>query len=539
MPSSGHQQSSSFNADKASVLLNFDPLLQRESSNRVWSSPTYNDDNDHPLLTMSLSKGLPPRVRKGHRSHVSLGSAELSGIFLDDIPRRQPPDVELESLAEATAQFAVKNDKKEANARKKNHRKTHSLSGLMDFNKLVGSNPITPQVSPVTTRPTKSLTPGRMLRGRTASGTISPCPASRVDMLQLPLMAKPSPVSFLTGEHDPNMRTSEQDPAPHQTELPTAELLHMNATFCTLMDSYRSMDPAFHFSMLTGVSSFALKEFALTGTNTVETVAFTEQHRPIVKALLECEKRVTVEGYAAHENAEVAIFDVPALSQILVVFRGDDEHQAKPVRAKDARNCKVTDNLHPDQKVTVFPAFLEAYNGLEAGISAVVDKLSDANPFAKVIFCGNSFGGALATIAAVRYASNRSTMMVSAHAYGSPKVGATNFRQLANSLPNLKIIRLENTDDTWVNTPADNHSIKWDHAGHAITIGKSSVAAYRFDKNKPATVANPFRKSERDSKAYCQSLERCVTDKQWVEEFRGEDVGGGVKGGDDEKRQMV
>ena len=54
----------------------------------------------------------------------------------------------------------------------------------------------------------------------------------------------------------------------------------------------------------------------------------------------------------------------------------------------------------------------------------------------------------MAIIAAVRYASNRPTMMVAARAYGSPKVGAMNFRQLVNSPPNIKIIRVENTDDT-------------------------------------------------------------------------------------------
>jgi hypothetical protein len=71
---------------------------------------------------------------------------------------------------------------------------------------------------------------------------------------------------------------------------------------------------------------------------------------------------------------------------------------------------------------------------------------------------------------------------------------------------------LVHTDDTWVKTPDVNNSIKWDHAGHAITIGELSMAAYWFGKIKPASVANPFRKSERDSKAYCRSLERCVTD---------------------------
>lgn len=147
----------------------------------------------------------------------------------------------------------------------------------------------------------------------------------------------------------------------------------------------------------------------------------------------------------------------------------------------------------------------------------------------------------MATLAAVRYASCRPTMMVSAHAFGSPKVGAVNFRQLTNSIANLKVIRVENKDDHVANTPADAANKKWDHVGHTIAIGsKSGVAAYRFEFNKPMSTSIPlFRKIERDSKAYAAALESCIAKKQWVKDFAGQDVGDGVLGKNHEKRLMV
>jgi hypothetical protein len=552
-----HKKTNSHGVD----LGKFDPLLQStaKSGSGVWSTavPTIGS-NEHPLMAAGPSTnppagvmGLPPRVMKRrHRSHMSLGSAELSGVFRD-APRSRGNtlDGDFQKLG-LTPSIPEKPEPKE---RRKNHRKSHSITSIAELVRSIGSNhsnPATPQISPVpppkkVVTPSSLLNPSKVRNTNNAAGSISPSPATPVafNELNLPLLAKPSPTSFITGAHDSALRTSEQDPAAHQMELPKAEELLVNAKFCSFMENFRSIDPDFKFSMLVGVSNHALKEFAVHGRNTMETAGLVEAQRPIVQMLLDCEESVSVEGYAA-QSSEVAIFDIPTRSQIFVVFRGTDDQQLKPVRTKDARACTATDNLHADQKATVFPAFRDAYFELEAGVSALIDKLSDANPFANVVFSGTSFGGALATIGGVRYASNRPTMRVSAHVFGAPKVGAHNFRQLANSLSNLKIIRVENKEDSSiVSTPID-HTIKWEHAGHAIAIGGKAVTAYRFDQNKPVAAShhavNPFRKAVgRGSRAYCHSLEACMEKKMWVKDFQGEDIGEGVRGRNDEKRLMV
>jgi hypothetical protein len=534
----------------------FDPLLQSTttSGSGVWSTAVPSS-NEHPLMAaadpiMNPGKGLPPRIMKRrHRSHASLGSAELSGVFRD-APRSRGNtlDGDFQKMG-ITPSIPEQPETKE---RRESHRKSHSITSIAELVRSIGSsnsNPSTPQLSPSLTpkkvvTPSSFLTPSKMRNTNNVAGSISPCPATPVafNELNLPLLAKPSPTSFITGAHDPALRTSEQDPAAHQMELPKAEELLVNAKFCSFMESFRSIDPDFKFSMLVGVSNYALKEFAVHGRKTMETAGLVEAQRPIVQMLLACEESVSVEGYAA-QSSEVAIFDIPKRSQIFVVFRGTDDQQLKPVRTKDARACIATDNLHADQKATVFPTFRDAYFELEAGVSALIDKMSDANPFANVVFSGASFGGALATIAGVRYASNRPTMRVSAHVFGAPKVGAHNFRQLANSLSNLKVIRVENKEDSSiVSTPVD-HTIKWEHAGHAIAIGGKAVTAYRFDQHKPVAAShhtvNPFRKVERGSKSYCHSLEACMEKKTWVKDFQGEDIGDGVRGRNDEKRLMV
>eukprot|EP00545_Synedropsis_sp_CCMP1620_P013281 CAMPEP_0119015598 /NCGR_PEP_ID=MMETSP1176-20130426/11277_1 /TAXON_ID=265551 /ORGANISM="Synedropsis recta cf, Strain CCMP1620" /LENGTH=587 /DNA_ID=CAMNT_0006968905 /DNA_START=131 /DNA_END=1894 /DNA_ORIENTATION=+ len=555
-----HKKTNSHGVD----LTKFDPLLMGLGTNKsdreskVWStSVPAVDDYEHPLFANKsnpASKGLPPRTKRRHRSHVSLGSAELAGVFRDTPPRDRGStiDSDFRRLNLAPSSIPEKNEPKE---KKKSHRQSNSISSLSELVRSIGghsnSNPGTPQLSPVPPKkvktPSMMLTPSKFSNSRNSSpkpvGSISPCPATAVAFngLHLPLLAKPSPTSFITGSHDAALRTSEQDPAAHQMELPKVQELLVNAKFCSFLERFRGIDPDFPFSMLVGVSNHALKEFAVHGRNTLETAGFVEKHRPIVQMLLECEESVSVQGYAA-QVSEVAIFDIPTRSQILVVFHGSNEQQLKPVHVKEARNCNVADNLHPDQKATVYPTFKAAYFELEAGVSALIDKLSDANPFANIVFSGTSFGGALATIGAVRYASNRPTIRVSAHVFGAPKVGAHNFRQLANSLSNLKVIRVENKDDAFVSTPIDNQTTKWEHVGHTISVGKS-VAAYRFDNNKPPAVshlaANPFRKVDRSSKAYCTTLENCVTKKLWVKAFQGEDIGDGVRGGNDEKRLMI
>lgn len=552
--------------EKPNPLLAFDPLLQtdvkKKSSTGVWSDVDFTAD--HPLLGSAntpISTGLPPRIKtkKGHRSHMSLGSAELSGLFktrgrghtiagdvTDEIrhmattsmvvdphphPHPQPPPLANKTKRKPT----------------KNHRKSNSIASMSELVASFGgggggSTPATPQMSPNVPHKTKTLSPLRRLSQnsphKTSKAGITPTPAA--GGLQIPLLAKPSPTSLLLTGDDLALRTSEQQPASHQIEIPDVKDMIVHAKLCAFMESYRQIDPTFSMSALVGVPNLALREFAFFGKTNLTTAGLLEKGRPIVKELLECAEGITVEGYAA-QNAEVAIFELPKLSQIVGVFRGSDERQAKPVSSKKARQSTSSDVLHPDQKVAVVPAFREAYFELEPCFYTMIDKLTDANPFAKIVLCGHSFGAALATMAAVRYATCRPTMMVSVHAFGSPKVGAVNFRQLVNSISNLKVIRVENKDDPVVNTPTDAANKKWDHVGHTVSIGnKSGVTAYRFEHDKPLPASAPlFRKVERDSKAYVAALESCLSKKQWVKDFAGEDVGDGVLGRNNEKRRMV
>mmetsp|Transcript_19444 Transcript_19444/g.29226 ORF Transcript_19444/g.29226 Transcript_19444/m.29226 type:complete len:664 (+) Transcript_19444:136-2127(+) len=437
-------------------------------------------------------------------------------------------------------------------ARPHGHRKSKSgvnigneinADGIVRSNPPEGSsNPHTPNQSPRSSmRSVKSITPSKLLRNRSNSKltnttpTFTPrevLPAGQSMELNLPLFAKPSPTSFLNTSDCLALRTSEQDPSAHQIELPGSEELLTSAKLCNLVSFNRSESSNFDLMSIVGVPNLALKEFVISGQ---ATAGLTEHHRPIVKQLLECGEGITVGGCATR-TAEVVTFEVPSRSQIVVVFRGNEEQQLKPI--KRGKKHFTVEEFHPDQKVDVNSEFKEAYFELESVFSAMVDKLTETNPFAQVVFCGHSFGGALATMAGVRYACNRPTMRVSVHVSGCPRVGAKNFRQLANSLSNLRIIRVELKNDPLVDSPADG-TTKWHHVGHSISVGKGSmVMAYRFDRNRPPTTNSIFRKNDKNSKAYCLALEACASKKQWFVGFSGEDFGDGVKGKDDEGRHI-
>jgi len=439
------------------------------------------------------------------------------------------------------------------------HRKTKSVHSLLDSDIMTGdgilksispkrSNTHTPSHSPPGGRRTvKSITPSSLLRGRTKSKdgntpktsktliSKTVMPDGKMPGLNLPLLAKPSPTSFLNNSDSFALRTSEQDPSAHQVELPKVDEVLLSIKLCALMDNNRDIENDFDLTSLVGYSNITLKNFMSSG-QSMSTLQ--KNHLPVIEQLLACNDGVSVGGYAA-KSAEVIIFDIPSRSQIIVVFRGNDDQQCKPI--KKPRQSTVED-FHSGYKVPVLSAFKEAYFELEPMFSAIVDKLTDANPFAQVVFCGHSFGGALATMASIRYACNRSMMRVAVHAFGSPRVGALGFRQLANSLSNLRIIRVELKNDWQVDLPADG-ATKWDHAGHSIIIGKT-VTAHRFDKNRPSTnniqkkilETNIFRKNEKPSSGYLQALETCALKDQWFEAFSGEDVGQGVRGKGDEKR---
>jgi len=522
------------------------PAQKETHATHVRSSQKASNDSRKPPFSRSRTAPSNPRASTtGEVQKSEQGSRKHSRNHRRSKSIENPSDL---------LKMAIPGHRKSKSVQNLCDLKTMAGDGILRSNSQKGSNPHSPSHSPHARRIVKNMTPSKLLRslnkskdGNTPknSKTLlsrSVLPDGNMPGLNLPLLAKPSPTSFLNDGNSFALRTSEQDPSAHQMEAPKADELLLSIKLCALMDANRTIENEYDVMSLVGHSNSTLKHFMSTSTGQSMSGLHNE-HRTIIKQLLECSDGISVGGYAA-KNAEVVTFDIPSRSQIVVVFRGNDDQQSKPVKKPRQSMAEL---LHADQKVAVYAGFKEAYFELESMFSAMVEKLTDANPFAQVLFCGHSFGGALATMASVRYACNRPMMRVAAHVFGSPRVGSAGFRHLANSLSNLRIIRVELKNDYLVDMPVDGATTKWDHAGHSITIGKT-VRAYRFDKNRPSSnnifrknekkilEKNIFRRNEKHSNGYCQALETCLSKKQWFEAFSGEDVGKGVRGKGDEKR---
>lgn len=141
----------------------------------------------------------------------------------------------------------------------------------------------------------------------------------------------------------------------------------------------------------------------------------------------------------------------------------------------------------------ILAAFRQVYFGtsLEQTVFALLANLGTRKPFFDVVMCGHSFGAAMASIAALRYAVANSQMRVSCHVFGSPRIGGEEWRQMVHSVPNLRVYRVENGADPYVTLPAGG---EWVQCGHAIQIlgdggdggGAAEFRARRFDRDRPS-----------------------------------------------------
>jgi hypothetical protein len=341
-------------------------------------------------------------------------------------------------------------------------------------------------------------------------------------------------------------RSSELDPSPHQVEIPSSQELLEHSLLCALLESYGDLggEQNFDFNTLKGIPCQALKAFVSLDSKCIP--GLTPDQKPIIQALVDCGKDIEVEGLFSHgddEPSQVGVFSTQSSNRFIVVYRGTTEQQLKPTRSKHSPV-----NLDPENPVSVYPPFREAYFPLEKQVYGLLDTLVEKNPFYDVVFTGHSFGGALATIGAARFANARPMLRFFCHTFGSPKVGAHNFRLMVNTLPNLKVMRVEYGFDPNTKVPADMGSFKWEHVGHTLAIhvggGKlplRPVTAYRFDNKKPSSVSLlNIRKQENDIQAYVRVIEPFAMGKlPWVSLYAGEDVGEGVLGMNNEKRFLA
>jgi len=436
------------------------------------------------------------------------------------------------------------------------------------------------------------------------------------------------------------LRSCEIEPSKHQIQIPGADEFYMHTKICSVMENYSKVVHDFDFSSIVGLSRVALQsKFGPVRAITPGGSAMTQDpRRPIITSLLACSDDLVVEGFFhrretptalslertsiseascetstcgsldgpldseipstntgidQEDGVQVAVFSSQNKRQFIVCFRGNDEQQNEPVKGKPKLK-EVTGGvsmLHPSQPHAVSPIFRNAYfsHKLEAKVFNLLNDLATKNPFCEVVCTGHSFGASLATICATRYAAMYPMMVVSCHAFGSPRVGGIDFRRFVNSLPNLKVIRIEHGKDPFVFMP---YGAKWMHVGHTITInphaensGKpggisgvmsqganntsqrslgggsspgcamvtkgSLVLAYRFDEKREqsnfwigqgsgAISKMIYGDQDRQIIEYVHSLEKFThMGLTWVSKFVGEEGEGVRSGTGDEMRTVV
>lgn len=230
--------------------------------------------------------------------------------------------------------------------------------------------------------------------------------------------------------------------------------------------------------------------------------------------------------------------------------------------------CSVGSSLlHEDHQVRTLSIFRNAYFGtpMENTVFSLLANLATRKPFFDVVMTGHSFGAALATICAVRYATAHPMMRVSCNVFGCPRIGGEDWRQLVHSLANLKVFRVENSNDPYVILPSGS---EWIQVGHSISIidtacsseNSCSVkfAARQFDRDRIASNNGMFDlikhpkvnlpkgitqglttqgKVDHAMKSYVDKL--TTSGEKWFTDFVGMNGNGVISFADNERRLLA
>lgn len=302
---------------------------------------------------------------------------------------------------------------------------------------------------------------------------------------------------FSPAKMEIKLRSSEQDPSPHQVTIPSVHDVLYPARLCEALMQYRAIDQNFDYGSLVGMPRAQMNNFllmiessspsrnkastdSLRPSSPIGKQASTpkgasarqhlmEVHVPIIKFLANADDLIlegffheicdhtkgnsfdTTSDMSTRDRMEVAIFKSDARRQFFVIYQGCSETQDKPVKKgehKDGIDRRFTlgrkeddHRFSEEQPVVVFPPFRRAYfnSEIEKQVFTTLDSLAERHPFFDVVITGHSFGGVMALLSSMRYANIRSAIMVSCYAFGCPKIGNIDFRYYVNSLPNLRV----------------------------------------------------------------------------------------------------
>lgn len=316
--------------------------------------------------------------------------------------------------------------------------------------------------------------------------------------LQIPsLLTKNAPTSFLRGDEAVAVTDCSNEPTPFQLEIPSLSEVVTIARLNEFVENYRKYDQNLDLRQFVGLNRMQLQQKVDSSANNTNTI---KEHVTVVQSLLDCteagdEKEISIQGFLtetgdlpADSRAEAVIFQ--GQRNFTVVFRGTSEQQSKVLgnsKSKkravplDSANSTTTapvsslenGNNKNNVCIDVYSGFLETYSKVEEECFRLLDKLVDENPFCDVVFSGFTFGAAMATLGAVRYAKTRPTMRVGCLTLASPKVGFSHFRQMVHSTPNLKVVRLE-LGSSWYEPRCQGPTVGGYHVGHTLVLNNNS-----------------------------------------------------------------
>lgn len=352
------------------------------------------------------------------------------------------------------------------------------------------------------------------------------------------------------------VRTCELDPSNFQVEIPPYLSVLASCKICSIMDDYVEKE-GIDFDLSTLIPWINKKK--QTSSQLSEEDKRNGEKSSVLASLRSISDDIVIEGFFrefyTHENSksglqrvEACIFSSDKLRSFFVCYRGSSDLHDKPLQGTIQSQSKHVSKSYQPPRTDVNEDVFNAYNSsLENSVFTVLDRLTVLKPFSDVVVTGHSFGGAIATCAAMSYASHRSSVRVFCQVFGSPLIGGLQFKSEAHALPNLNILRVERKSDPYVSLPDDNG--QWSHVGHTLRISPLTtnsfpmtkvtddlkmveLKCYRFDKNRPSTnfvksTVKSFSnfaklKIGNEVKSYLKDLEKVASlNLKWVEGFVG------------------
>jgi hypothetical protein len=360
-------------------------------------------------------------------------------------------------------------------------------------------------------------------------------------------LAKPRPTSFLTGKEV--ILQGQEESTNWQLDIPPKSEFEVTCKAAQFLQTYQT-EELIDLSLLVGCSKVGLSLFAA-GTTAPAMTKLDSRYQPIVESLLGCSSDLyavrghiwsTMEG-PLEDRRQVLVLE--RQKEFLCVFAGTTAEQQNKVNRQQQDTTTLKGGNETSQ-VTVFKDYYVALSEFEPNVFALLDQLTDENPFCDVTFGGHGFGAAMAQLAAFRYGTAHPELRCAALVSAAPRVGLDDFRWTVNSLPNVKIMRLEFGR---MMHPTPNQGCS---AGHSIRIhpsisssGKPNanpVKAFKFsDGPQEGSGVRSLLSLKRDKNIsdYVQALKDLdICGQAWVKDYFRQD-GAGVHGKDNEARQMV